>query len=191
MSDFHFTRIRTRESISDYDPYYLRPLIPNDFKSQRKVTLSDDCPYSSSFRPPRTFCTLTPHDQPSQLERYNIWSDQRNTHSEDDQGDCRRSYERRRIYKYTNSRPTHCYESKDDLYDPGECDFQLKVQAKFSRPKSAHHHHESIFVWPTDVLRRKEKCVDENWELRERSLSRESWSRYRRVKRTKTERLCL
>ncbi|KAI8938102.1 hypothetical protein NX059_005771 [Plenodomus lindquistii] len=210
MSHFHLIRTRTREITPDYDTYYPRPITHSDSRHQHKLTLSDDSddghddyPYSSSHKPARISRALTLRDQPSTLERYNIWSDRRDTHS-DDEDTRRRSFERRRVYKYTTATPTtRC--------DPEERDFQLNVQAKLTRPRSSHHHHhhhhESNSFWPTDVLRRKEKWVDEDWEVRERSLSRErrrrdsfwggwedeseenkeSWSRYRRVKSTKTE----
>jgi hypothetical protein len=205
MSYLHLTRTRTRERTPDYDAHYTRPLVRRDSKRQRIITLSDDeddgaddYPYSSSHRPSRA---LTVRNQPSQLERYNIWSDRRNT--KDDDSERQRSYERSRTYKYTSPRHHHHSLSSDDE----EREFRLKVQATFARPTSSHHHHESdSHFWPSDLFRRKENWVDENWETRERSTSRErrrrdsfwgedeekdeeteKWSRYRKMKRTKTE----
>jgi hypothetical protein len=163
---------------------------------------------------------LTIRDQPSQLERYNIWSDRHK--SEDREED--KTYERSRLYRHT-SHHNHHDNSDDDFLksDPEERNFRLKVAATFSRPRpiTSHHHHHESYLLPNDVLRRKEKYVDEAWETRERSRSRsrsretgrrdsfwgdggfwgdcevkrdenresedEKWSRYRKIKRTKTE----
>ncbi|KAH9868488.1 hypothetical protein J1614_007560 [Plenodomus biglobosus] len=204
MSHFHYSRTRTREHTPDYDTYFARPIPLSKPKHQRKITLSDDSddghddyPYSSSHKPPRPSRALTLRDQPSQLERYNIWSDRRDTHSDDDdasKGDRGKTYERRRLYKYSTT-PLHRPHDSKDHEDHA---VQLNVQAKFTRPRSSHGHihlhHESTSVWPTDVVRRKEKWVGEDWESGERrgrdsfwGDEKESWSRYRRVKSMKTE----
>lgn len=215
MSHLHLTRTRTRERTPDYDTYYARPLVRRDSKRQRLISLNsddegqDDYPYSSSHRPAKTSRALTLRNQPSQLERYNIWSTGRDRYTPDDSEDeRRRSYERRNTYKHRSSRH-HYSDDHDDLHgDPEERAFRLKVQASISRPKSSHHHHhtDTSSLWPSDMFRRKEKWIDEDWETRERSVSRErtrrdslwgddvdkgeeseSWSRFRRIKRTKTE----
>ena len=217
MSYLHLARTRTRERTPEYDTHhYSRPLVRRDSnKRQRIITLSDDedggyddYPYSSSHKPAKLSRALTIRNQPSQLERYNIWSDKRDKHSDDDE-DRRRSYERRRTYKYTPNRHNHF--DDDCKSDPEEREFRLKVKATFSKPKpsslSHHHHDHEPHFWPGDLFRSREKWSDEAWETRERSTSRErssrrrdslwddeekdeekeSWSRYRHIKRTKTE----
>ncbi|KAF1938619.1 hypothetical protein EJ02DRAFT_18046 [Clathrospora elynae] len=211
MSHFTLNHTRTRERTPDYDTYYTRPLIRrNSGKHQRDITLSDDddghddYPYSSNHKPSRA---LTLRNQPSQLERYNILSDRWDKRSDKDE-------ERRRSYKYTSDRHYHT-----DNEEAEEREFRLKINATFGRPKSysPHYHHSShahnyTHLSPQpDILHRRENRVDEAWECRERSKSRErisrrrtgfwgdveaekekeseeeSWSRYRRVNRTKTE----
>lgn len=215
MTSFHLTRSRTRER-SPSPP--LRSIIRRDTKRTRFISLSDDedddghddYPYSSSHRPVKSSRALTIRNQPSQLERYNIWSDRHRSEERDED----KSYERSRVY-HRHSNDSDC--------DPEEKEFRLKLAATFSRhrpsssslsPHHHHHHHHESHVWPGDMFRRKEKYVDEGWETRERSRSRsrsretrrdsfwgdggfwkdegkdseeENWSRYRRIKRTKTE----
>jgi hypothetical protein len=214
MSYLHLSRTRTRER-SPSPP--LRSIIRRDTKRTRFLNLSDDdedgqddYPYSSSHRPVRTSRALTIRDQPSQLERYNIWSDRHK--SEDREED--KSYGRTSLYRRHRDDADDCLRS-----DPEEREFRLKLAATFSRPRPSsshhHHHHHETHVWPGDMFRRKEKWVDEGWETRERSRSRsrsrevgrrdsfwgdegfwldqgkdseeEKWSRYRKIKRTKTE----
>lgn len=222
MSYLHLTRTRTRERTPDYDTLYSRPLARRDsHKRQRFITLTDDeddghddYPYSLSHRPAKPSRALTIRNQPTQLERYNIWSDKRDTHSDDDGEEQRRFYEKSRTYKYKPHRRL-CDDDDDidnDKSDPDEREFKLRVKATFSKPKFPghhhhhHHHHDSTSFWPTSLFRTtRERWVDEDWETRERSTSRErrrdsfwgaddekdeeteSWSRYRRIKRTKTE----
>jgi hypothetical protein len=218
MSYLHLTNTRTRLRDRSPSPPY-RPLIRRDTKRSRNIiTLSDDeeddYPYPSSHRPVRTSRALTIRNQPSQLERYNVWSDPRR--SEDREADYEHEHERERAYRHTT---THHADNDRLRCDPEEREFRLKLAATFSRPAHHHHHHESAQHWPGDMFRRKEKWVDEGWETRERSRSRsrsrevsrrdsffgdggfwgdrkeesaresedEKWSRYRRVKRTKTE----
>lgn len=205
MSYLHLSRTRTRER-SPSPP--LRSIIRRDTKRTRFITLSDDeddgqddYPYSSSHRPVKPSRALTLRAQPSQLERYNIWSDRHKSEEREE-----------------DKRTTSLHRHRRDECDPEEREFRLKLAATFSRPRpssSHHHHHHETHVWPGDMFRRKEKWVDEGWETRERSRSRsrsreaglgdsfwgddgfwadkgkeseeERWSRYRRIKRTKTE----
>jgi hypothetical protein len=214
MSYLHLSRTRTRER-SPSPP--LRPILRRDTKRSRFITLSDDeddghddYPYSSSHRPVTQSRALTIRAQPNQLERYNIWSDRHKSEDREEE----KVLERSRAYRHTSHR--HNDDDDDCLRsDPEEREFRLKLAAKFSLPKAhLHHHHHESHVFPGDVLRRKEKWVDEGWETRERSRSRsrsrenrgdgfwgdggfwadsgkeseeEKWSRYRRIKRTKTE----
>jgi hypothetical protein len=110
-------------------------------------------------------------DQPSQLERYNVWTDNRHpTHDSDDEG-RRRSYETRRTYKYSSDRHVSA--------EPEDRELHVSVNARFSRPHTSHyhhhHHHSSSLLSPSyDPFHRTER-----WESRERSTSRER-SRTRR-----------
>jgi hypothetical protein len=215
MSYLHLSRTRTRER-SPSPP--LRPIIRRDTKRARFITLSDDeddghddYPYSSSHRPVKPSRALTIRDQPSQLERYNIWSDRSKSEDREEE----KVLERSRAYHHTHHHHRHDDDDDDCLRsDPEEREFRLKLAAKFSAPSAHHHHHHESHVWPGDMFRRKEKWVDEAWETRERSRSRsrsrenrgdsfwgeggfwgdsgkeseeEKWSRYRKIKRTKTE----
>ncbi|KAH7078929.1 hypothetical protein BKA63DRAFT_254514 [Paraphoma chrysanthemicola] len=224
MSYLHLSRTRTRER-SPSPPY--RPLIRRDTKRSRIITLSDDeddghddYPYSSTHRPSKTSRALTIRNQPSQLERYNIWSDRHKSSEREEDSE----YEREKLRVYRRSSRYH---SDDECLktDPEERDFRLKIASTFKRaslspvPHHHHHHRHEVHHYPGDVLRRKEKWVDEGWESRSRSRSRsrgrvarrdsfwgeggfwgnegaketeresedETWKRYRKIKRTKTE----
>ncbi|RMZ72126.1 hypothetical protein GMOD_00007123 [Pyrenophora seminiperda CCB06] len=213
MSYLHFNHTRIRERTPDYEP---RAQVPRESNERRRdITLSDidddghdDYPYSYKQKAAKMSRALTVREEPSQLERYNVWSD--NRHNEDDE-ERRRSYETRRTYKYSSDRI-----EDEDADDRG---FRFSFKTSFERPHSSHRRH-SLFrdfdahSWPSDVLlRRKDKWVDEAWESRERSASRErsltrrdsccwgeleekekeiedeKWSRYRRTTVSKTEEL--
>lgn len=213
MSYFHLTRSRTRERTPEYDTHEIRPLARVESKKARRIVLSDDdedgaddYPYSGNHRPSRA---LTIRNKPSELERFNIWTDRR---KEENDEYSRRSFEKTRTYKYDLPHRHHHHHYHPSLSDNDEeREFRLKVQASFGRPKSSHHHgrhHDfGTYLCPSSPVQRKEKWVDEDWETRERSTSRErrrrdslwaneddskdeeteKWSRYRRIKRTKTE----
>jgi hypothetical protein len=156
MSYLHLSRTRTRARERSPSPP-LRSIIRRDTKRSRFITLSDDeddghddYPYSSSHRPVKPSRALTIRDQPSQLERYNIWSDRHK--SEDREED--KILERSRAYRHTSRRDD---DDDDSLRsDPEEREFRLKVAATFSRPQShPHQHHHEAYVWPGDMFRRK------------------------------------
>ncbi|EOA81551.1 hypothetical protein ACJQWK_10816 [Exserohilum turcicum] len=211
MSYMHLTHTRARERTPDYEPHDSRPLVRRDtLKRDRTITLSDldddgydDYPYPSNhpkFRGPSR--ALTIRDQPSQLERYNIWSSDKR-----DDDERRRSYETRHTYKYADR---HYHTDEEDT---DESAFRLKINSTFDRPSTSHHHHShETHLWPSDAFRRRDKWVDEHWEARQRSTSRERskvrrnglwgdfeekeretqderWSRYHRTSETKTEEL--
>ncbi|KAH6129290.1 hypothetical protein HBI69_001810 [Parastagonospora nodorum] len=209
MSYLHLSHMRTRER-SPSPPR--RSIIRRDTKRSRFITLTDDeddghddYPYSASHRPVKPSRALTIRDQPSQLERYNIWSDRNKSEERDED----KTYERVRSHRH-----------RDEAPNAEEHDFRLKVAATLSRPRpySSHHQHHEVHAWPGDMFRRKEKWIDEGWETRERSRSRsrsrevvgrrdsfwgdggfwgereearesddEKVTRYRKIKRTKTE----
>lgn len=209
MTYFHLTRERTREHEPEYATLHTRPLARHQSKISRHIVLSDDgddgaddYPYSAAHRPSRA---LTLRNQPSEIERYNIWSDRYKDETDDF---TRRSLERIRTYKYSSPVHHHHY-SLSDNDDDEEREFRLKIKASIGRPKSSQHHSHcdsDTRILSTDLFRRKDKWVDEEWETRERSTSRERhkrdsiWagkdskdeekekeSRYRRVERTRTE----
>lgn len=185
MSYLHLTRTRTRERTPDHDTYYTRPLVRRDSNKHRhSITLSDlddadDYPYSTNQKPAKLSRALTVRDQPSQLERYNIITDNRHNHNDAGDENRRRSYETRRTYRYSSDRPASS--------EPEERDLHLSVNARFGRPHSSHHHHHSSSSSSSSLLsptynpsHRSDKWwVDERWESRERSTSRER-SRTRR-----------
>jgi len=176
MSYLHLTRTRTRERTPEYEPYYSLPLVHHDSsKHRRSITLSDlddedghdDYPYSSNHKPVRSSRSLTVRDQPSQLERFNVWTDTRRPQNDAEDENRRRSYDTRRTYEYSSDRAASS--------EPDDQAFRLSINAKFSRPHSSHHHHTFSLLSPSyDPFHRSEKWwVDERWESRERSTSRE------------------
>jgi hypothetical protein len=208
MSYLHLSHTRTRDLTPEYD----RSLTHHHHPTKH-ISLSDnddsdygqdDYPYSSSHRPSRALITSNP---PSQLERYNIWSDRHR--SEYRPVDRDYEMEKSRMYRHTS----HHHHDNDRLarLDPEESAFRMRFAATFSRPEHHHHHHHH-HGHSDAAFRRKEKWVDERWETRERSRSRsrsrdgfwgdggfwgdekkdsgsemEKWSRYRRVKGTRRE----
>jgi hypothetical protein len=203
MSYLHLTRTRTRDRTPEYDRSITKRITLSD--NDGSDNGQDDYPYSSSHRPSRALIT---RNAPTQLERYNIWSDRHR--SEDRPVDRDYEMEKSRLYRHT-SRHHHDHSDNDRLgRDPEERAFRMRVAATFSRPEH-HHHHRHEHLSQTDAtFRRKEKWVDEGWEMRERSRSRsrsrdgfwghggfwddeksesetEKWSRYRMLKGTKTE----
>jgi hypothetical protein len=209
MSYLHFTHTHARERTPEYEAYNSRPLVRrNTHTHGRNITLSDldddghdDYPYPSNHKSNKLSSALTVRDQPSQLERYNIWSnDTRN----DEDDERRRSYDRRRTYKHSDRH----YHSDDE--DADDRAFRLKINSTFDRPSTSYHHSHGAHLWPSDALRHSDKWIDEHWESRERSQSRERsrirrssfwgdfeekeretqderWSRYHRVSEAKTE----
>lgn len=208
MSYLHLTRTRARERTPDYESHDSRPLVRRDtLKRDRTITLSDlddegydDYPYPSNhpkFKGPSR--ALTIRDQPSQLERYNIWSNDKR-----DDDERRHSYETRHTYKYSDR-----HHHTDDEAD--ERAFRLKFSATFDRPSTSYHHSHETHLWPSEAFRRRDKWTDEHWETRERSTSRErsrtrrnsfwgdfekeketlgeKWSKYHRTSETHTEEL--
>ena len=213
MSYLHFNHTRIRERTPDYEPSYSRAQVPRESNERRRdITLSDvdddghdDYPYSYKHKAAKLSRALTVRDEPSQLERYNVWPDNRRN---DDDDERRRGYETRHTYKHSSDRFDN-----DDADDRG---VRFSLKATFERPHSSHHHHSlsrdfDTHLWPSDVLRRKDRWVDEAWESSERSTSRErsltrrdswgefeekdkefedeKWSRYRRTTVSKTEEL--
>lgn len=212
MSYFHFNHTRFRERTPDYEPSYSRAQMPRESNERRRdITLSDidddghdDYPYSTKHKAAKLSRALTVRDEPSQLERYNVWPDNRRNDNDDDR---RRSHETRHTYRNSPDR------FEDDVDDHG-VRLSLKATIERSRP-SHHHHHRSLsrdfdtHLWPSDVFRRKDRLVDEAWESSERSTSRErsltrrdswgeyeekakdfedeKWSRYRKTTVLKTE----
>ncbi|KAF2691712.1 hypothetical protein K458DRAFT_398135 [Lentithecium fluviatile CBS 122367] len=201
---YQSTRTRERDPY-DSESYHSRPLVRRNSKRQRVEIFDDDeCddyPYSSSHKPSKPSRALTIR-QPSQLEKYNVWSHPK--HSEKEHHHRRsassdRDDDRTIRYKYTTTRyePSHTHAHSDDESDR-EREFRLKVKATFGRPKSSHSSSHKVMAWPGEVFKRREKFVDEDWESRERERNGEWWDenepqltertvRYRKIKRTRTD----
>ena len=171
----------------------------------------DDYPYSGNHRPSRA---LMRREQPSQLERWNIWSDahkeERHDSSNEDNDRGRRRGRRRTSFA-------------DEFNEDDERAFRLRI-ATLSRdrlrrvsPPPRRRQTESddetvrVRVWSGEPSRRKERCVSEEYESREKMRSRsrsrerrygngvwcdkedereteaERWVRWRREKRTRTD----
>lgn len=217
MSSFtyHHTRTRSRERERVSPPPLPRR---TSFKRQRLFASDDeddgydDYPYAGNHKPSRA---LVKRDRPSQLERWNIWSDSRkeercDSAAEDDERERRRSGRRRVSFA-------------DDLDEDDERAFRLRVATLSSSrhrqlsPPPRRHHAESDdervrpHVWSAELFRRRERCVSEDYEARERERSRsrerrrrdQFWGdddddverefdgervvRWRRIKRTRTD----
>ncbi|KAF1951654.1 hypothetical protein CC80DRAFT_519180 [Byssothecium circinans] len=213
MSSFTYHTSRVREiDPYDNDPYYSRPLTRSTSKRQRIDIYDDDhddYPYSSSHAKSQALTIR----QPSQLEKYNVWSYPKDSHShrhhrhdshapsDDDDEDDSRTIR----YKCITVRPSYSRHHSPIRSDPEEDrdrEYQLKVKATFTRPKSSHGASSSstqkAMHWPGDMFKRREKFEDERWETREkergevwwdeeRPASREKTVRYRKVKRTRTD----
>ncbi|KAF2641679.1 hypothetical protein P280DRAFT_282247 [Massarina eburnea CBS 473.64] len=200
---------RERDTYDDLDPYYTpRPLVRVISKRQHVDVYSDDdyddYPYASNYRPSQPSRALAIR-QPSQLEKYNIWSDkdtyryrsQTPPDDEDKHQDCTIRY------KYTTVRPSHSRHHSPVRSDPGEDhEYGMKVTATFTRPKSSHGPSSSLtqkaMHWPGEIFKRREKYDDERCETKEKErgeawwqdeepAARETTVRYRRIKRTRTD----
>lgn len=210
MFSYHSTRTRERsplftEDHGDDDYYSSRRLVRQDSKRARADLYDDDeyddYPYPNNKTKPSRALTIR---QPSQLEKYNVWSrplssSPKHTSSKyyrpslDDEDDNDRTVK----YKYTTTRysPQHSHARLDDDSDR-EREFRLKVKASFGRPKSSRSSERNVSAWSGDVFRTREKWVDEDYQARERGRRdsvfdeepvQEKSVRFRRVKRTRTE----
>jgi hypothetical protein len=208
MSYLHYHTSRTRERDNDNsDPFYSRPLVRRDSKRQRADIYDDDeyddYPYALSNKPSKPSRALTIR-QPTQLEKYNVWSHPKHSekehhhhhrHSSDNDDD-----DRAIRYKYTYAQPSHMHahvHQPDDESDR-EREFRLKIRATFGRSKPSRSSSHRAMAWPGELFKRREKFENEDWESRERERSGEWWDEqepqlkertvtYRRVKRTRTD----
>lgn len=204
---YHSSRTRERSPLFDDDEdfYASRRLVRTNSKRARADIYDDDeyddYPYSNNKAKPSRALTIR---QPSQLEKYNVWSrpsssSPKHTSSKyyskasDDEDD-----DHKVRYKYTTTRYSPARHSRSDDEDDREREFRLKVKATFGRPRSSHSSERKAMVWPSDVFRRKDKWIDEEWSTRERERGRrdsffddepvkEKTVRFHRVKRTRTD----
>jgi hypothetical protein len=140
------------------------------FSSDDEDNIYDDYPYSGAHRPSRA---LVRRDQPSQLERWNIWSDSRKEDRERcDSGAEDDERERRRHRRVSFA---------DEVNGDEERAFRLRIASLRERrlsPPPRRHHTESDdervrpSVWSGELFRRRERCVSEDYESRERARSR-------------------
>ncbi|KAF2795376.1 hypothetical protein K505DRAFT_324069 [Melanomma pulvis-pyrius CBS 109.77] len=206
MSYLHYTREREREH-SPYtasDAYYSRPLVRRNSKRQRVDLYSDDeyddYPYASTpapvVQPVKPSRSLTIR-QPSQLEKYNVWSytPNENSRAHDRYDDNQDGLGQR--YKYTtttshkhyvpraSSRPIVLPSDDEDDDDRHEREFRLKVKASFGRPKTslsrsnsishnAYEQAQKAMAWSGDLFKRREKWEGVDYESRERSRGSET-----------------
>ncbi|KAF2876892.1 hypothetical protein BDV95DRAFT_558016 [Massariosphaeria phaeospora] len=198
MSYLRYKHTHERDSpyVED-EQFYSRPLVRRNSKRQRIDLYDDDeyddYPYLSSAKPSKPSRALTIR-QPSQLEKYNVWSyapsnNERRCDSDEEE---RHTQRYRHTQKHYASRPSASDEDDDD---DNEREFQLKIKAKFGRPKSSHSH--KAFAWPGELFKRREIWEGEDWESRERQHRGSFWDdepelkerifRYRKVKRTRTD----
>lgn len=195
---YHHTRTRARSRSRERTPPPLprRPslkrqrLFPSDSDSEY-----DDYPYSGAHRPSRALVRTTP----SQLERWNIWSSPDRSARHDSGTEEATAERRRRRVSFRDA---------EDV-DDDEIAFRLRVARLRERERG-----ELLSPlpprWSADLFRR-ERCVSEEFEVRERARSQsrerrrreglwggegdevvervfddETVVRYRRVKRTRT-----
>ncbi|XP_014559288.1 hypothetical protein COCVIDRAFT_92394 [Bipolaris victoriae FI3] len=208
MSYLHFSHTHARERTPEKEPYTGRPLLRrNTYKRDPSITLSDlddghdDYPYPANHKSNKISSALTVRNRPSQLERYNILSNDTRNNEDDER---LYSYDRHRTYRYSDRR----HHSDDE--DAEERALRLRISATLDRPSTSYHNSHGSHLWPSETLHRSDRWIDEAWETRERSLSRERtrvrrnsfwggfeeketetqderWSRYHRVSDTKTE----
>ena len=174
--------------------------IPNVNAPSRSPTTRTTTHIRATKKPSSSSRALAVREPPSQLERYNIWSDRRSKDFEEEDEKWR--YERtRNTYK-----PSHRYISdpeEEGQEDAEDREYKLNLQATFSRPKLS----SSSYFSPTSFLRtKKEKRFDEDretlehsrskeykykpsfWEVEQEKDEEETWTRSRRrLKRTKTD----
>lgn len=211
MSYLHLSRARTRER-SPSPP--LRSITRRDTKRSRFITLTDDeddghddYPYSTNHRPVKPSRALTIRDQPGQLERYNIWSDRHRSEDRDEDETYERSYLHRR-------RDDDCDPEEQEFRLKLAAKFSRPTRLSSSHH---HHHHEArvwpgdMFRhkekwvdegWETrersrsrsrskEIVGRRDGFWGDGGFWGEREEARESdderVTRYRKIKRTKTE----
>lgn len=209
MTYLQYTHTHARERTPEYEAHNSRPLVRrNTHKHDHSITLSDldndghdDYPYPANHKSNRLSSALTVRNQPSQLERYNVWSNDTRDNEDEER---RRSYETRHTYKYSD----RYYHSDEE--DADDRAFRFRINSALDRPSTSHHHSHGTHLWPSDRLHRSDSWIDERWESRERSQSRERsrvrrssiwgdfeekeretqderWSRYQRISGAHTE----
>lgn len=197
MSALHHTHTHP------YPRHISPPPLPRRPSSKRRRLLTfssssdeenyDDYPYSGAHRPSRP---LT-RNAPSQLERWNIWRDERKEEHRDS-GAEDLDAERRR----GRGRRVSFVDRVSDNDDEEERLFRLRVAATFSGRRSVsreRERHECMSVspalrrcdaesedervrpkyWSGELFRGRERCVSEDFEARERRRERERRHRER------------
>ena len=195
---YRSTRERERDLFDD-DSLFARPLVRRNSKRAHVDFFdddeADDYPLPSSHKTSKSSRALTIR-QPSELERYNIWSPSSSKYHakesksyDDDEEDTVR-------YRYKTTRYTSRSDDDDDDDRSRDREFRLKVKATFGRPKSSSSSRR-VTYWPADTFTRREKWEDVDWETREREKRRDSLFddedvkeklvRFRKIKRTRTD----
>jgi hypothetical protein len=201
MSYLHYTRERSRDrfpTVPDSD-FYARPLVRRNSKRQRVDLYSDDeyddYPYTTkAVQPTKPSRALTIR-QPTQLEKYNVWSYPSPTHDTRahdrhyKSGDYDYDTDSPRRFKYTTTTERKHYtprraivlpsDDEDEDDNRHEREFKLKVKASFGRPKAslsrsnsfsanAYNQSQKAMAWTGDLFKRREKWEDTAWETKER-----------------------
>ncbi|UPX13602.1 uncharacterized protein EKO05_0004104 [Ascochyta rabiei] len=197
MSSFRYTHTRERER--DRNTSSPPPSLPRrtSFKRQRLFSSDDedagydDYPYAGNHRPSRA---LVKRDQPTQLERWGIWTDARKQErcdsAAEDDGDRReplRPRARTRKVSFAARVERDADEGEDE-----ERAFRVQVATLArSRPRPASpppsrrrqtesdDERRAVRGWSGELFRTRERCVSEDYEAHERarSRSRECWHR--------------
>ncbi|KAF9699245.1 hypothetical protein EKO04_003162 [Ascochyta lentis] len=231
MSSFHDTHTRDRDrdrNTSSPPPLPRRTSFkrPRLFTSDDEDAGHDDYPYAGNHRPSRA---LIRREQPSQLERWGIWTDARKQERYDsaaeDNDEDRRAQRRSRPRTGTRVRFAAQVERERDNDEDEERAFRVRVAAlarsrlRVSSPPPVRRPQVESddegrggHFWSGELFRERKRCVSEDYEARERARSRsrerrrrervwcgdegdqdeaeveaESWVRWRRMKRTRTE----
>lgn len=235
---YHSTRVRSHSRSRSRERCPSPPPLPRrtTFKRQRLVLsdcsdddANDDYPYSGAHRPSRA---VTRRDAPSRLERWGIWTAPHHHHqasrtpSPERYDSCLESQPRR------GSRTRRRVSFADEIDEDAERAFSLRVEAvSVSRRRCAspppaprlpsrcraESDDERVrpSVWSASLFRRRERCLSEGFEARERArclerarereqrederermerdrrrrdrLCFEDYDEWRRVKRTRTD----
>ena len=156
----------------------------------------DDYPYSNNKAKASHALVVR---QQSPLESYNIWPgpfssnplDDIPTHSEaSDEDEGRVAWHRYTTGRHSPLRYSHSY-------DEDEREFRFRVEATFGRRKPSYSQNSKDLVWRSDMVRRKNKWIEEEWEVTQRERRRHNSIfdeepvkgdsvRFRRMERTRT-----
>lgn len=202
---YRSSRTRDRSPLFDdnEDYYSTRRLAHTNSKRARSELYDDeehdDYPYSNNRS--MTSRAMAIH-QPFQLEKYNIWSRPLSLSlqcgSSIYRSDASDEEDRGRIVRYKTTDARHSPKSYVHSYDENEREFHMKFKAMFARAKPSHSSELEDMAWSSDMVGRKKKWIDEEWEATQHERGGRDYAfddgpveeksvRFRRVKRTRTD----